>query len=64
MGKSFRAGIPNEMLKSPEFFGPKDVKTSGRWKSGAYRAYLREENLDMSLFRKVAKTLLKTHSCL
>jgi hypothetical protein len=64
MGKSFRAGIPNEMLKNPGFFGPNDVKISGRWKSGAYRAYLREENLDMSLFRKIAKTLLRTHPCL
>jgi hypothetical protein len=58
-GKSFRAGIPNELLKTPELFSKKDVKESGRWRSRAYHTYLREQNLDLDLFHKVAKVLIK-----
>jgi hypothetical protein len=62
-GKSFRAGIPNEMLKNPGMFCKKDVKKSGRWHSRAYHTYLREQTLDLDLFRKVAKVLIKPFLC-
>ena len=58
-GKSFRAGIPNELLKNPTLFCKKDVKKSGRWQSRAYHTYLRESNLDLDLFHKVATVLIK-----
>jgi hypothetical protein len=59
-GKSFRAGVPNELLKNPGLFCKNDVKKSGRWQSRAYHTYLRESNLDLDLFHKVAKVLLNS----
>jgi hypothetical protein len=61
-GKSFRAGVPNELLKNPGLFCKDDVKKSGRWQSRAYHTYLRESNLDLDLFHKVAKVLLNSVS--
>jgi hypothetical protein len=58
-GKSFRSGIPTLLKKSEPENMEKNLKILGRWKSSAYRCYIR--NLDPGnrpVFLQTAETLL------
>ncbi len=59
-GKLFRSGIPTLLKKSEPENMEKNLKILGRWKSSAYRCYIR--NLDpgnRSVFLQTAETLQK-----
>jgi hypothetical protein len=59
-GKSFRSGIPTLLKKSEPENMEKNLKILGRWKSSAYRCYIR--NLDpgnRSVFLQTAEKLQK-----
>lgn len=60
-GKSFRSGIPSILANSHGGFKENVLKNFGRWKSQAFRAYIKgEENLDM--YNKVTAFVLNTYS--
>jgi Phage integrase SAM-like domain len=56
-GKSFRSGIPSILASSHRRFKANVLQNFGRWKSQAFRAYIRgEENMDM--YKKVTEFVL------
>ncbi len=63
-GKSFRSGIPTLLEKSESENMEKNLKILGRWKSLAYRCYIRNSDPGNQLvFLETAEALLKNFLC-
>jgi hypothetical protein len=59
-GKSYRSGIPTLLKKSESEDLERHLKTLGRWKSSAYRCYIRNSDPgDRIVFLQTAEALLK-----
>jgi hypothetical protein len=59
-GKSYRSGIPTLLKKSESEDLERHLKILGRWKSSAYRCYIRNSDPgDRIVFLQTAEALLK-----
>ena len=57
-GKSFRAGIPSALAKSKGDFGVGELKNFGRWKSAAFKTYIKGGIEDLDLYKRVTDFVL------
>ncbi len=63
-GKSFRSGIPTLLKKSESEDLERNLKILGRWKSSAYRCYIRNSDPgNRIVFLQTAEALLKKFLC-
>jgi len=63
-GKSFRSGIPTLLKKSESEDLERNLKILGRWKSSAYRCYIRNSDPgNRIVFLQTAEALLKNFLC-
>jgi hypothetical protein len=58
-GKSFRAGIPSALAKNKGDFGAGELKNFGRWKSAAFKTYIKAGTEDLDLYKRVTDFVLK-----
>jgi len=59
-GKSFRAGIPSALGKNKGDFLTGELKNFGRWKSAAFKTYIKGGVEDLDLYKRVTDFVL-TH---
>jgi hypothetical protein len=57
-GKSFRSGIPSILAAGHKSFDSVDLKNFGRWKSSAFRNYIRGGTDNMDLYNRVTNFAL------
>jgi hypothetical protein len=63
-GKSFRSGIPTLLKKSESEDLERNLKILGRWKSSAYRCYIRNSDPgNRIIFLQTSEALLKNLLC-
>ena len=58
-GKSFRAGIPSALATNKGDFGAGELKNFGRWKSAAFKTYIKGGTEDLDLYKRVTDFVLK-----
>ena len=57
---SFRSGIPTDMESRPDLFQDTQIKSWGRWRSRAYRCYLKNEPARRrEIFSRLSGMLMK-----
>ena len=57
---SLRAGVPTDMESRPDLFKDTQIKSWGRWRSGAYRHYMkREDARKRDIYRRLSCMLCK-----
>ncbi len=57
---SLRSGVPTDMESRPDLFKDTQIKSWGRWRSGAYRLYMKRENVrKRDIYRRLSCMLCK-----
>ncbi len=62
---SFRSGVPTDMEGRPDIFGDTQIRSWGRWKSEAFRRYMKcERTRKREIFDQLSRLLMKNANSL